>query len=396
MGSECINDHETDDQESVSLKRIRVLFYSGVGVYLMSDAGKRMQFIDAIKGVAIIVVIIYHLVAPCGFKSVTDHLVELSLTLFFFYSGYFYRPGKRSISESIKNKAKSLMVPFFRYSLSFWVVGSIYLIVTKNETLKEAGLCLRNFLAGCIWNRVIQNGFGWEYYSLGKRYFYLADFWFLIAMLLSSILFFLMADWALKSDIKVIVTVLALFAATGICQSFSVSLPYNFQLAPYWAAFMLLGAYAGQKDLTVFPTLSQGATCILAVLLFAVGIVIVMLKEPSVNMFRGSFGQNEVLSMILCIASAVPFVWGIGILFAQIEKAGVRLNEIAWLGSHSLFLYLFHMFYAWIISVITGFSVRYEEPVSSGVLAGSIILTAASLCLCILRGYLDDRLVKKR
>ena len=34
----------------------------------------------------------------------------------------------------------------------------------------------------------------WDYYSLGKRYLFLADFWFLIALFLSSVLFFPIAD----------------------------------------------------------------------------------------------------------------------------------------------------------------------------------------------------------
>lgn len=352
---------------------------------------KRMQFIDAVKGIAILWLVFYHLLAPCAVKSVITQLHELFLTIFFFYSGYFYKPGKRSFDENVENKVRSLLTPFFRYSLSFWAIGSIYLVATKNETLKEAFLCLRNFFAGCIWNRTIQDWFGWEYYSLGKRYFYLADFWFLLAMLFASGLFFLMADRALKSGTAMLLAVLALFAATGVCRYFSLSLPYNIQLAPYWAAFMLLGAYAGQKNLAEFPPLSTGASSAVAVLLMSIGIVTAICKEASVNLFRGSFGENEVYSMILCIVAAVPFCWGIGIFFAQIEKAGARLKEIAWVGSHSLFLYLFHMFYAWILCVLTGFSVQYEEPVSAEVVAGSVLLIFICVDLCILRGFLDDR-----
>lgn len=360
----------------------------------MATEKKRMQFIDAVKGIAIIWIVLYHLLAPCAFKNVVIHLTELFLVSFFFYSGYFYKPGKRTFGENMKNRAKSLMIPFFRYSLCFWGVGTVYLVATKTETIKEAFLCLRNFFAGCIWNRVIQDWFGWEYYSLGKRYFYLADFWFLLAMLFASILFFLIADHVLQSEVALILTVLALFAVTGFCQHFAWVLPYNIQLAPFWTAFMLLGAYAGQKNLAEFPVLPRGASTALAVGLVAIGIVIAMLKEASANLFRGSFGENEVLSMVLCIIAAVSFCWGISILFAQLEKAGVRLTEIAWVGSHSLFLYLFHMFYAWILSVITGFSVFYEETVSAGVLAGSILMVVACVFLGILRGILDDKMKK--
>ena len=357
---------------------------------------KRLQFIDAVKGIAILWIVLYHLLAPCAFKNVIIQLCDMFLLLFFFYSGYFYKPGKRSFGENMKNRAKSLMIPFFRYSLCFWAVGTVYLVVTKSETLKEAFLCLRNFFAGCIWNRVIQNWFGWEYYSLGKRYFYLADFWFLLAMLFASLLFFLIADRALRSGVSTLVTVLILFAITGVCQYFSCSLPYNIQLVPFWTAFMILGAYAGQKNLAEFPPLSSGASAAVGVVLIAVGIVISMLKAPSSNLFRGSFGENEVLSMILCIAAALPFSWGIGILFARIEKAGVRMKELAWLGSHSLFLYLFHMFFAWIIGLITGFSVMYEETASGEVIAGSVLMTVVCLVLCILRGVLDDKLKEIR
>ena len=153
----------------------------------MAEEKKRLQYVDVIKGIGILFVVFLHLIAPCAFKNtVLNHLTEIFVVAFFFFSGYFYRPGKRSLGENIKNRAKSLMFPFFRFSLFFWLVGSIYLVATKAEPLVEAFLCLRNFLAGCIWNRVIQGWFNWEYYSLGKRYFFLADFWFLIAMLFAS------------------------------------------------------------------------------------------------------------------------------------------------------------------------------------------------------------------
>jgi fucose 4-O-acetylase-like acetyltransferase len=362
----------------------------------MAVEKKRLQFIDAIKGIAILWVIMFHLIAPCGFKNVIAQLTDVFVASFFFYSGYFHKPGKRTFGENMKNRAKSLLIPFFRYSLCFWAVGSVYLVATKEETLEEAFLCLRNFFVGCIWNRTIQDWFGWEYYSLGKRYFYLADFWFLLALLFASILFFLIVDRVLKSGAVMVLTVIVLFAITGVCQHFSLSLPYNIQLVPYWTAYMILGAYAGQLNLAEFPPLSTGASSAVGVILVVIGIVISMLKAPASNVFRGSFGENEVLSMILCIAATVPFSFGIGILFARLEAAGVRMKELAWIGSHSLFLYLFHMFYAGIISVITGFSVQYKDPVSTGVVAGSFLLTAVCVVLCILRAMLDDKLKKPK
>ena len=86
---------------------------------------KRLQFIDAVKGIAILWIVLYHLLAPCAFKNVIIQLCDMFLLLFFFYSGYFYKPGKRSFGENMKNRAKSLMIPFFRYSLCFWALYNV-------------------------------------------------------------------------------------------------------------------------------------------------------------------------------------------------------------------------------------------------------------------------------
>ena len=331
----------------------------------MAEEKKRLQYVDVIKGIGILFVVFLHLIAPCAFKNtVLNHLTEIFVVAFFFFSGYFYRPGKRSLGENIKNRAKSLMFPFFRFSLFFWLVGSIYLVATKAEPLVEAFLCLRNFFAGCIWNRVIQDWFGWEYYSLGKRYFYLADFWFLLALLFASILFFLIADLALKSKAGSIITAAALFAVTGICLHFGVVLPYNLQLIPYWTAFLLLGAFFGQNRLLELESLSRGARWGAGICLLAAGITVGIIKEPSPNQFRGSFGENEVMSMLLCIVTAILIIWGAGLVCVLVETAGVRVKELAWLGSHSL-------------------------------LAKSLILTLMCLGLGILINILSDFLASK-
>ena len=91
------------------------------------------------------------------------------------------------------------MVPFFTYSLSFWFVGSVILIARAQETIMDALCCLRNFYAGSIWNRVIQDWFSWDYHSLGKNYPFLADFWFLPAMFIASILFIIIVEKISKS-----------------------------------------------------------------------------------------------------------------------------------------------------------------------------------------------------
>ena len=360
----------------------------------MSTAAKRTQFVDMLKGVAILLVVFYHLVGPCGVKSVLNHFLDTALVIFFLFSGYFHRPGKRSLGENLKARAKGLLIPLFKYSLFFWAAASVYLIATGVPAI-ETLYCLRNFFGGCIWDRTIQNLFGWEYYSLGKRYLFLADFWFLIVMMLTSILFFLIVDHVIKSKGKTLITAAVLFAITGVLRGFGINLPYTFQMVPFWTASMLLGAFAGQYKLFENEALTGAKEWALSFLSLAAGVVVAMIKPVNENLFRGAFAENEVVSMMLCIVSSLLVIWGLGMIFKKIEQAGARVTELAWLGSHSLLIYLYHMFFAWILSIITGFSLRYPEEVDGGFLFKTILLAAVCLVLCILRYVFADVITGK-
>ena len=121
----------------------------------MAAEAKRLQYIDALKGVAIIFIVFYHLVAPSAGKFVLDHLGEMMLAMFFVLSGFFFRRGRKTLRENIADRARSTLTPFFRCSLFFWLTGSVYLVTAKDVPFTETLLCLRNFLGGCIWNRKI-------------------------------------------------------------------------------------------------------------------------------------------------------------------------------------------------------------------------------------------------
>ena len=357
----------------------------------METKAKRLQYVDALKGIGILWIVFYHLTAEGGFKTyVLNPLMELFLVLFFFFSGYFHKPNKTPIGKSIGKRALSLLVPFAVYALIFWVIGTLYLTLTNQAPFVETLGCLRNFFIGAIWNRDIQGWFHWEYYSLGKRYFYLADFWFLLAMFFASVLFFLIIDKILKKAPIALGAAAILFALTGVCVGLHFTLPYNLHMVPYWTAFMVLGAFVGNRKLIELPSLERGPKYAIGVTMLVASITIALLKTPALNQFRGSFGgDNEVVSMLQCIASALPFLGGIGILFQQFEQDGLRFNEASWLGTHSFTYYLFHMFYAWLLSIIFGFSVLKMEWWVG------LLVAMASIALCTGQCLLMDFIARK-
>ena len=114
----------------------------------MTDTVKRTAFADVMRGLAILGVVFYHLCAPSVFKTVLDHLVDTILITFFFYSGYFYTVGKRSLGENILNRFKTTMIPFVKHSTVFWIIGTIYHLISGEETLTQVRRSLR-LLAKC-------------------------------------------------------------------------------------------------------------------------------------------------------------------------------------------------------------------------------------------------------
>lgn len=239
--------------------------------------------------------------------------------------------------------------------------------------------------------------FQWEYYSLGKRYMFLADFWFLLALFFSSIIFFPIADAVLNSKPKTLLTAGGLLAATGIMRHFAVDLPYNIQLIPFWCAFMLLGAFFGQNGLFEIEGLSGAKGWLAAVAALAAGTAMAMVITPSVNLFRGSFAEPEAVSLVLVSVSSLLIIWGLGEVCRLIELAGARVTELSWLGSHTMTVYLFHVFIAWLISILTGYPLSYDPAaVTAGTVVKSLLFACAVLAICIGIDIGRDRLAQQK
>lgn len=361
----------------------------------MAENKVRLNFADMAKGVGILIIAGYHLIAPCAVQRVFVGANSIAVLAFFLFSGYFYSPGKRPFGENMKSRAKSLLVPFFKYSICFWVIGTVYLLVTGSAPFMETLACLRNFFAGCIWNRTIQNWFGWEYYSLGKRYFFLADFWFLLALFFSSALFFAIADRVKGSRGKQCAAIAALLAVTGVLRSFDVSLPYNIQFVPFWAAVMLCGYAMKEWKLFELNFMSGGTGWVVSIAAIALSVGANTALQYGLNLFRGTFEPVEPVTMLVLFALGVLWSWGLGCFFIKIEQAGVRVKELTWVGNNSLIVYLFHMFYAWVICALTGFSIFYDpETVTGATIAKSVLLTLAAVGLSVLTVIVMNRLKK--
>ena len=97
---------------------------------------QRVQWIDAVKGVGILLVILAH-ISPISNK-VFWYLTYGFMPIFFVMAG-FTSKSVCGYSEAIKKKAKRLLVPYFVYGLLL-IVASYLLFGNTNMTQALLGL----------------------------------------------------------------------------------------------------------------------------------------------------------------------------------------------------------------------------------------------------------------
>ena len=88
------------------------------------ETKKRLGYIDAVKGFGIILVVYAHIIS--GLSSYVIYLFHMPL--FFIVSGILFKePNDKN--KFIVGKVKSLIVPYFSYSILLFVVFSSYNIM---------------------------------------------------------------------------------------------------------------------------------------------------------------------------------------------------------------------------------------------------------------------------
>lgn len=180
----------------------------------------RVEWVDMVKGFAILWLIVYHF-------YICDWIIS-PVPVFFFVSGLFYSDGK-SLSEFLKKKTKALLIPF----CFFYVLGVVPLIITKaiNGQMYDFGRLLKFFTLIPL-NDSIVNPLG------------VGALWFLLSLFEIYILFYIIRlisknkIWIISVSfvILVVAAVLSNYYAMGSL----FYLLYSFGFLIYFAAGFLL------------------------------------------------------------------------------------------------------------------------------------------------------------
>ena len=299
---------------------------------------KRMLEQDIAKGIAIILVMALHtLTITKGIYNILGGLFGFIMPFYFFMAGYNHRPYRYTYKEIILKRLKQIGIPFLIYSLSITLISGAYYMIAEGYTFK---MVVDSYLT-LILTRSFASSIG--IHQTTGPYSCIMVGWFIIMLLMASLIFYAVVDYALSKPGRFISIFVGLMIVTMIFGHFNVILPLHVCEAPAVAAIMLLGALFGQKEL-LSPKFKKWIIIVNSIVAYALFIILALLFQGSGFIAGGSMWDNRinewavVLSAVFAIIGSYPFVH-----FCRLfVKTGFLGKALAWCGNYSLKLLFIH------------------------------------------------------
>lgn len=214
---------------------------------------KRMRWIDVVKGVGIILVIIGHSACP---QLLLKYIQSFHMPLFFIVAGYLFNEYP-STEKLIKRKSTALIKPYLIYGVFNFTVTIIRLAINGGINTELFRTAFR-YAIGLV-------------YSRGTWYWMpnCSPIWFLTAMFVALILFNYLVK--LVSPTDYLMAMVSLLLACFFCHIDLIKLPWNIDTALWAQPYMLLGYKLKRLDLPEIVNDNRYLFSIAAVGLIVVG-----------------------------------------------------------------------------------------------------------------------------
>lgn len=339
---------------------------------------QRLDSLDITKAFCILAVLILHILAFRPSAAVIALMLGSSMLVFFLAAGYTYKPG-RGAKQNIIIRAKRLLIPFAAYSI---VINLIYAVTSVcSGTVSVSGALLnaqRYYLAGPA-RELVQGD-----YTLSC----LMPYWFLLIMFVASVVFYLIADFALASGKRTAGLILVLLSITAILkETIDLQLPWHLEIVPAFSAILLIGAYAGKMQL-LSKLQWQGKKSVLLIAATAVvTLILSIFCGTAVLVSENNWGNFGGFSVYIAVVQGIVAAVMLVLISEAIARTKKLKQVMVWLGKHSMEFYVIHMFFAYYISKVTGwkFLAIDREPATSPLeICQTFLLFALTMLLCTL------------
>lgn len=281
---------------------------------------RRIAWLDATKGIAIILVVASHSIGGTWFYAVAPFMMPL----FFVAAGFSLnlRKWKGRHAEFFWNRARRILLPFFLLEFAFWPIWAVRGLFmppvgTKLPPFEALGGILEGNIAGLP----------------------LIALWFLPCFFLAEIIFLLIfpADHDKPTSCDVF---LALFLSVlGCTIGRFANIPWGLDIALFVQGYMLLGRQLRAIGVQKLPVLW---CVVLPVILIAVQIYV----NVTFDMASREYGANPVLAYISGMGGCIMIM---RLMHRLIDDNDSFLAET---GRRSMAVYLLHPFVQIVITDI--------------------------------------------
>ncbi len=285
---------------------------------------KRIEILDFIRGLAMILVITHHAGTPGNMWIIAFHM-----PFFFILSGYTESLREKSVTdlkftEYFKKRFIKLVIPYFMFE-TFNLFVCLFLRIISHKSLDLFPYLLRIIL--CL----NPSEFTGE----------LSRLWFLPCIFICDILYY----WIIKltrNKISLLYTAVLLFILSyEITHRLNSRLPFTIDIAVMATAFMILG-YVGNSIITFLIREKHIITDILCVLTMSLILYYVYCRDAHMYMFENNYGEY-IFSIAGALAgSAVCFVIA-KYLYFICGKTGLLKKIFIWYGLNSLACFPVHL-----------------------------------------------------
>ncbi len=351
----------------------------------------RLRTIDMLKGIAIFGLVMIHFVfvtSGTGEDSDPSPLFEFVycyLFMFFIVSGYFYRP-ERGFCSNVKKRISQILVVYVACTVILTAIMFFYLSMTGYD-LNIADL--PDVIWKCLIGKTAFNQYGtavsmYSVFEVGQGYYYLE------IMMVAFIIFYAVADWALKDVKRTALTIFLLATVTCfLVEVVAVKLPFYAESGPLAAALMLIGAVLGKHKVVEFVETgwrTKRYWLIFAAML-VIGIIFAVYFPTGLrfNLSRyGAYGGWSAYTFLILACSCGYVLLVFSFLLSRIPGLSTIFT---FLGEHTLAILVMHTFYGkLLVSPFCTFDLVDYVPVLPIAQGFAVAITA--IILSIVTGYI--------
>ncbi|MCZ0070740.1 acyltransferase family protein [Bacillus sonorensis] len=322
---------------------------------------KRIDWIDAAKGLGIILVVLGHTPTTEWLKT---FIFSFHMPLFFFLSGVVYRDENMTFSSFLLKKMKTLLLPYFIFS----VIAYLYWLFVERHF---------KFSGSSDVDPIVP--FKGIFYSIPDGYMLTHNpaLWFLTCLFIVDMLFFWLKKTLKDHDVVLVVTVSGLFGYINY-QYLGLKLPWNIEVA-----LTALGFYAAGFFLRHMLKADRHRKTLLMSLFLFILVGFLQSQNVRVDMRANEYGNMAIFYVASCLGTA-----GVILISFKLQHAAL----LQFLGRNSLIILVLHYPVIRMLKAIIYYFMNVSLDETYGSVLWGGVYTAVTLlimvpCILLLNRY---------